>query len=180
MASGGAFKPCLTRAPAIHGREAAATKAMWYEREAAMMPDDRDDLLTLGRAVLAAQPFSAHLGTQLTVFAQGQAELTLQFKPEFAQQFGFVHGGVISYLADNAITFAGGSVLGSDVLTAEYKINYLQPAQGERLIARASVIASSRRQAVCRCDILAQRDGQEYLCAAAQGTIVKRGESALG
>lgn len=145
-----------------------------------MMPDDRDSLLSLGRAVLAAQPFSAHLGTQLTIFTQGQVELALPFKPEFAQQFGFVHGGVIGYLADNALTFAGGAVLGPDVLTAEYKINYLKPAQGERLIARASVVASSSRQAVCRCDILAQRDGLEYICAVAQGTIVKRGESAQG
>ncbi|MGZ3601139.1 MAG: PaaI family thioesterase [Ktedonobacterales bacterium] len=145
-----------------------------------MMPDNPDDLLALGRTVLAAQPFSAHLGTQLTVFSQGQVELVLPFKPEFAQQFGFVHGGVISYLADNAITFAGGCVLGTDVLTAEYKINYVKPAQGERLIARAGVVSSSSRQAVCRCDILTVRDGQEYICAVAQGTVVKRGETSRG
>ena len=145
-----------------------------------MLPDDRTDLLALGRAVLATQPFSAHLGTQLAVFSPERVELILPFKPEFAQQFGFIHGGVISYLADNAITFAGGAVLGPDVLTAEYKINYVKPAQGERLIARASVVASSSRQAVCRCDILAQRDGQEYICAVAQGTIVKRSENSPG
>jgi uncharacterized protein (TIGR00369 family) len=143
-------------------------------------PDDANELLALGRAVLAAQPFSAHLGTQLTAFTQCQVELTLPLKPEFAQQFGFVHGGVISYLADNAITFAGGTVLGLDVLTAEYKINYIRPAQGERLIARSAVVASSSRQAVCRCDIFALRDGQEYICAVAQGTIVKRGDNSQG
>lgn len=142
-----------------------------------MSPNDPDELLALGRAVLAAQPFSVHLGAQLTLFVQGQVELILPVKPEFAQQFGFAHGGVISYLADNAITFAGGSVLGPNVLTAEYKINYVKPAQGERLIARAGVISSSSRQAVCRCDILAARDGQEYICAVAQGTIVKRVEN---
>lgn len=145
-----------------------------------MLPNDRTDLLALGRAVLAAQPFSSHLGTQLAVFSSERVELILPYKPEFAQQFGFVHGGVISYLADNAITFAGGAVLGPDVLTAEYKINYVKPAQGERLIARASVVASSSRQAICRCDILAQRDGQEYICAVAQGTIVKRSENNQG
>jgi uncharacterized protein (TIGR00369 family) len=144
------------------------------------MPDDVNDLLAFGRAVLAAQPFSAHMGTQLTIFTQGQVELILPLKPEFAQQFGFVHGGVISYLADNAITFAGGTVLGPDVLTAEYKINYIRPAQGEQLIARSTVVAFSSRQAVCRCDILALRDGQEYVCAVAQGTIVRRGESSQG
>lgn len=63
------------------------------------------------------------------------------------------------------------------MLTAEYKINYVRPAQGEHLIARASVLTSTSRQAVCRCDIFAVRDGQEYICAVAQGTIVKRGEN---
>jgi uncharacterized protein (TIGR00369 family) len=89
-----------------------------------------DEMLAFGQSVLASQPFSVLLGAQLTSFAQGNAEIALQIKPEHLQQFGFVHGGVLSLLADNAITFAGGSVLGADVLTAEYKINYVRPAQG--------------------------------------------------
>lgn len=133
-----------------------------------------DDLYALGQAVLAAQPFSVLLGTQLIVFEPGRAELVLPLKPEFAQQAGYVHGGVISYLVDNALTFVGGSVLGADVLTAEFKINYLKPAQGEQLSARASVVTASRRQAVCRCDIVCERAGVEHLCATALGTIVGR------
>ncbi len=132
------------------------------------------DFLALGREVLAMQPFSALLGTQLLAFAPGEVEMALLLKPEFSQQAGYAHGGVISYLADNALTFAGGSALGVEVLTAEYKINYLAPGQGERLIARATVVGKSRRQAVCRCDIFAERDGGEYLCATALGTIVGR------
>jgi uncharacterized protein (TIGR00369 family) len=133
-----------------------------------------EELLALGRSVLAAQPFSVLLGARLVAFAPGTAELELAVRPEFAQQLGYVHGGVISFLADNALTFVGGSVLSPEVLTAEYKVNYVRPAQGERLIARASVVASGGRQAVCRCDIFAVREGQEYLCATALGTIVAR------
>jgi uncharacterized protein (TIGR00369 family) len=133
-----------------------------------------DDLVSLGRSILAAQPFSAFLGAQLRVLIPGMAELELALKPAFAQQFGYVHGGVLSYMADNALTFAGGSLLGPEVLTAEYKISYLKPAQGQQLIARASVVGQSGRQAVCRCDVFAVRNGQEYLCATALGTIVAR------
>jgi len=132
------------------------------------------DFLALGRDVLAQQPFSVLLGTQLTAFAPGEVEMTLPLKPEFRQQAGFTHGGVISYLADNALTFAGGSALGIEVVTAGYTINYISPGQGERLIARASVVGKGSRQAVCRCDIFAVQDGAEYLCATALGTIVGR------
>lgn len=134
------------------------------------------DLLALGRRILAEQPFSVLLGTELTAFAAGRAELTLVVRPEHRQQHGFVHGGVVGYLADNALTYAGGSVLpGQGVVTSEYKINYLRPALGESLIARATVLYAGKSQAVCRCDVLAVTAGEEKLCATAQGTIVPIG-----
>jgi uncharacterized protein (TIGR00369 family) len=93
--------------------------------------------------------------------------------PSLLQQHGFVHGGVVSYLADNALTFAGGSLLG-DCVTAEYKLNYLRPAvKADKLIAVASVVGSGKTQAVCRCDVYMLRGDERTLCAAAQGTIRK-------
>jgi len=136
-----------------------------------------DDLLKLGKEILAAQPFSRHVGAELTQFSEGRAELTIPVAHHLEQQNGFVHGGVISYAADNVLTFAGGSTLGPKVLTSEYKINYLKPAVGSHLIARATVVASSKNQAVCRCEIFAVNEDQEQLCAAAQGTISRFGES---
>lgn len=128
------------------------------------------------RQILNAQPFSRLLGTELNRFEPGQAELELPLTERLGQQHGYVHGGVISYLADNALTFAGGSVLG-DSLTAEYKINYLRPASGKRLIARAEVVRGGRRQAVCQCRIFAINDDDEYLVALATGTIFPVGEA---
>jgi len=125
------------------------------------------------RGVLASQPFSASLGTRLDSIEPGRVQLSLPIKAELLQQHGFVHGGVIAYLADNALTFAGGSVLG-DSLTSEFKINYARPAIGPgMLIAEALSVADGKTQAVCRCDIYVSRDAERKLCAVAQGTIRK-------
>jgi len=134
-----------------------------------------DNLLALGQKVLSSQPFSTLVGAELTAFSPGQAELTIPITPQLKQQHGFVHGGVISYAADNALTFAGGSLLGPAIVTSEYKINYLRPAMGTALIARATVLYSSQTQAVCRCEVFVVADGEEDLCAVAQGTIARMG-----
>ena len=132
-----------------------------------------DEMLSYGRKMLAAQPFSVMVGAQMETFGPGHAEISLPVRPSLLQQHGFVHGGVLSYLADNTLTFAGGSVLG-DCVTAEYKLNYLRPAKNaQRLIAVATVVGSGKTQAVCRCDVFMLRDGERVLCAAAQGTIRK-------
>lgn len=129
------------------------------------------DLTALGRSVLQQQPFSRYLGTELVSLERGRAVLALTIRPEFRQQHGFVHGGVVSYLIDNAITFAGGSVLGERVVTVEYKVNYLRPAKGERLIATVTVESSGTRLAVCRCEVVSIDAGGETRCAVGQGTI---------
>jgi uncharacterized protein (TIGR00369 family) len=132
-----------------------------------------EDMLTWGRQVLAAQPFSVLLGAELVGFSQGSAELKVPIKPELRQQHGFVHGGVLSYAADNALTYAGGSALGPGVVTAEFKINYVRPATGDFIVARATVIHAGANQAVCRCEVYAFSAGSETLCATAQGTIAR-------
>jgi uncharacterized protein (TIGR00369 family) len=135
-----------------------------------------DDLLQLGKQALASQPFSVLIGAELTGYSSGWAELTIPITPQLKNQHGFVHGGVISYAADNALTFVGGSVLGPAVLTSEYKINYLRPAKGTALIARATVVYSSKAQAVCHCDVFIVDEGKERLCAVSQGTIARIGQ----
>lgn len=130
------------------------------------------DMQALGERVLAAQPFSRFLGARLDRFVEGEAQLSLALRPEFLQQHGRPHGGILSYLADNALTFAGGSLYG-DGLTLEFKINYTKAAKGDTLVARARVEGSGRQAAVCRCDLFSvAEDGSETLCAVAQGTIM--------
>ena len=130
------------------------------------------ELFEFGKEILASQPFSALLGTELEIFEPGNAVLTLVVRGELKQQHGFVHGGVLSYLADNALTYAGGSVLG-DSVTSEYKINYLRPAIGKKLVAKATVLSSGKNQAVCQCSVIAVGEDGERVVAVAQGTIIK-------
>ena len=130
------------------------------------------ELFNFAKNILQSQPFSSMLGTELKLFEKGKAILELKIRADLKQQHGFVHGGIISYLADNALTFAGGSVLG-DSLTSEYKINYLRPALGEKLIAKASVLYAGKTQSVCKCEIIVINNEVEKLVAVAQGTIVK-------
>ena len=128
-----------------------------------------------GKKILESQPFSVLLGTQLDVLEFDLAVLSLKIRNELKQQHGFVHGGVISYLVDNALTYAGGSVLG-DSVTSEYKINYLRPAIGDQLVAKAKVLSSGKKQAVCLCEVIAISESGEKFVAVAQGTISKVGD----
>lgn len=135
---------------------------------------DTGDLLAFGQGVLAQQPFSVLLGTELLELEPGRAVLALALTDRLKQQHGYAHGGVVGYLADNGLAYVGGSVLGN-VVTSEYKINYLHPAMGQRLMARAVVISAGKRQAVCECRVYAVDQGSEKLVAVAQGTIAKVG-----
>jgi len=130
-------------------------------------------LLAMGRGMLASQPFSVLIGAEMHALAPGEADLQVPLTAQLQQQNGFAHGGIVSYLADNALTFAGGTALRMPVVTSEFKINYVRPAIGERLVARARAVHTGSSQAVCTCEIFAVNDGVEKLCALAQGTIAR-------
>ncbi|MER6671892.1 PaaI family thioesterase [Streptomyces sp. NPDC000983] len=131
--------------------------------------------LEQARVILAAQPFSALLGARLTAFGEGEAVLEVDIREELLQQYGFVHGGVLGYAADNALTFAAGTVAGAGLITAGFTIDYLRPARGEVLRARARVVRAGRTRVVARCDLsTVEGGGAPALCAVAQGTIAVR------
>ncbi|MFT3777502.1 MAG: PaaI family thioesterase [Ottowia sp.] len=128
--------------------------------------------LEIAQQVLRSQPFSQQLGADLTRFSSEGVELRIPITERIKQQNGFVHGGVVSYAADNSLTFAGGLALGAAVVTSEFKINYVRPALGQVLVARANVVHAGRTQAVCSCRIFCIDGEDEMLGAIAQGTIV--------
>jgi uncharacterized protein (TIGR00369 family) len=128
--------------------------------------------IELARQILRAQPFSRLIGASVAAFGGGEAVLEIPVRAELLQQNGFVHGGVLAYAADNALTLAAGSALGPSVLTAGFTISYLRPAQGPLLRARASVVHAGKRQAVSRCDVFVAAGDEETLCAVAQGTVM--------
>lgn len=140
------------------------------------MPFEPGETFTLrdAQAVLAAQPFADVVGGELTEFHDGRAELRIPLDHRHQQQDGVVHGGVTSYAADNALTFAAGAAVGPDVWTAGYSIDYLSRVLGDELIARAETIRAGSHLITVRAELFDHREQGEHLCAVAQGTIARR------
>ena len=125
--------------------------------------------------VLANQPFSSLIGAELIEFGEGQACLRVPISSRVQQQDGYVHGGVLAYCVDNAVTFAAGTVLGPSIVTRGIVVEYLRPATGVELIAHASITHVTSRYATCRSDVyVVSKSSSKYLCAVGQGTVHRR------
>lgn len=126
------------------------------------------------RASFARQSIMALIGARLSRVEAGLVEIALPYRPELCQQHGFFHAGVTSTIADSAGGYAAFSLFPADasVLTTEFKINLLAPADGERLRALGRVIKPGRTLTVCEVEVFALKDGKEKLCAKLLQTLM--------
>jgi uncharacterized protein (TIGR00369 family) len=110
----------------------------------------------------------------LPIVEHGRTEIHLPHWQGIEQQHGFVHGGVIGMIADSAAGYAAMTLVSASasVLTVEYKMNLVAPADGEMLVARGAVVRPGRTLIVTRAEVFAVRDGKETLCALMQQTIM--------
>lgn len=127
------------------------------------------------RDSFARQSFMTTLGALLTSVKPGQVEIQVPHRESLLQQHGLFHGGLVGTIADNAGGYASFSLMGVEdsVLTVEYKLNLMAPAQGELLVARGHVVRPGRTVTVSRADVWVVRDGKEHLCATMQGTFMR-------
>jgi uncharacterized protein (TIGR00369 family) len=125
------------------------------------------------RAQLAAIGFRQLLGAELDELGLGSCTVSVARRPEMLQHLGMFHGGVSAFLVDHGATIAAATIVrpGQAVLTAEYKLNLLAPATGQRLICRARVIRPGNNLTVVAADVFSIADGQEKQTAAALATI---------
>lgn len=125
-------------------------------------------------SIVASQGAMRLLGARLTEVDEGVAEFEVDFRPELSQQNGFFHAGIVSTLIDTAGGCAGATLMppGSGVLTVEFKVNLLAPADGEKLRARGEVIKSGRTLTITQGKVFVTKDGKETLCALMQQTLI--------
>lgn len=123
------------------------------------------------RSNIKRQGFMTHVGAEISELSRGFCELSVARRPELLQQNGFFHGGVTAFLIDNATTIAAATVKGQAALTAEYKLNLLSPASGERLICRARVVKPGRQLSIVSADVFCIIDGVEKHTATALASI---------
>jgi uncharacterized protein (TIGR00369 family) len=110
----------------------------------------------------------------MAVVEPGYTEIHLPHKPEITQQHGYIHGGVVGMIADSAAGYAASTLTAAEagVLTVEYKLNLLAPAEGQLLIAEGSVVRYGRTLIVTRAEVFAVSHGRKTQCALMQQTII--------
>ena len=98
----------------------------------------------------------------------------MRHRTELTQQHGYFHAGVTASIADSASGYAAYTMMPADssVLTVEYKINLVAPAQGDVLIARGRVLRAGRTLKICTADVFVVNGEQEILCATSLSTIM--------
>lgn len=120
----------------------------------------------------AVMPF---IGAKLTSVQPGHVEIELPYQRHLTQQHGFFHAGIVTIIADSAGGYAALSLMpsGANVLSVEFKMNLLSPADGEKLVARGEVIRAGKTLTVCQSNVYSVKAGQEKQCAMMQMTLMQ-------
>lgn len=118
-------------------------------------------------------PFVEHLGITLEGLGPGWCEAKLELQPWHLQQTGVAHAGVIATLADHTAGAAATTPLapGEYVVSAEFKINLLRGARGERLHCRAEVLKPGKTLSVVEAVVYVERAGKREMVAKLNATM---------
>ncbi|MCZ7656231.1 MAG: PaaI family thioesterase [Rhodocyclaceae bacterium] len=125
------------------------------------------------RGSFARQQVMRLIGAEMGALAPGHCEIRLPFRADLTQQNGFFHAGITSTIVNSAGGYAGLTLMpaGADVLTVEFKLNLLAPADGDLLVAEGQVLKSGRNLVITRGEVYAIRDGKATHCATMQQTL---------
>lgn len=126
------------------------------------------------RQSFARQGIMAHIGAELVLVEAGRCRIRLPYSDALSQQHGYFHGGITTTIADSACGYAGFSLMPADasVLTIEYKVNFLAPADGELLVATGRVIKPGRSVIVSQAEVVVLKSGEERICATMTETMM--------
>lgn len=129
------------------------------------------------RASFARLTLMHTIGARLRSVTPGEVEIELPVREDLTQHTGFVAAGILTTIVDVAGGYAAMTLMpaGATVLTVEYKVNFVAPAEGERMIARARVAKAGRTLSVCTGDVFAERAGRETLVATMLATMMTVG-----
>jgi uncharacterized protein (TIGR00369 family) len=126
------------------------------------------------RASFARQELLNTLHGKIAFISPGELHIEAPFDERFTQQDGFLHAGIVATLMDSACGYAAYTLMPADsrVLSVEFKVNFLNPARGERFRAEGRVAKSGRTVSVCEGKLFALENGKSSLVAMMQATMI--------
>jgi uncharacterized protein (TIGR00369 family) len=121
-----------------------------------------------------AQGLMATLGARLVHVDDGEVHIVLPNDARLTQQHGYAHAGAIASVVDSACGYAAltRAPEGHEVVTVEFKVNFVRPAVGERFLAIGTVRTSGRLVSVCTGEVRAETGAQSTVVAIMQATIM--------
>jgi len=120
------------------------------------------------------QTLMSSLGAELEEVSPGEVVISLPFRSDLCQQEGFIHAGVLTAIVDSACGYAAMTLMPeqSEVLTVEYKVNFLRPARGERFQAKGRVLKAGKTLTVCLGEVFSWEGDKSQLVAMMQATMI--------
>ena len=126
------------------------------------------------RASFEKQAVMKLIGANLLKLSPGEAVIEFAYDRSLTQQNGYIHAGVVTTLVDSACGYAAYTLMPADsnVLTVEYKVNFMAPAQGERFRGIGRVLRAGRTITVCAGEVIALEGGREQVVASMLATMI--------
>jgi len=126
------------------------------------------------RSSFKKQGIMETVGARLVRIVPGEVEIEFPFSLSLSQHNGYIHAGVMTTVVDSACGYAAYTLMApdADVLSIEYKINFMSPAIGESFKGVGRVVKAGRTITVCAGEVMAVSNGQEKVIAVMQATMI--------
>jgi uncharacterized protein (TIGR00369 family) len=130
------------------------------------------------RAAFLAEDFSRgfikYCQFQAEVVEKGYFQSRVLIEEHHRQQDGFVHAGVMATMADHTAGYAAFTTVPEEfqILTIEFKINFLRPANGDSLVCRSRVIREGSQIIISESEVFDLKGENETIVAKGLVTLM--------
>jgi uncharacterized protein (TIGR00369 family) len=134
------------------------------------------DFIQTVKMSFSKQGLMRHLGATMDVIEPGHVSITMPYSDDLTQQHDYFHAGSLTSIVDSACGYAALTLMppNTEVLTIEFKVNFVSSAIGDRVVAHGRVVKPGSIVTVCQGEVFAMNEGGEKICALMQATMLSR------
>ena len=134
------------------------------------------DFIPTVKKSFSKQGLMRHLGATMDVVEPGHVSIIMPYSNDLTQQHDYYHAGSLTSIVDSACGYAALTLMppNTEVLTIEFKVNFVSPAIGDHVIAHGRVVKPGSLVTVCQGEVVAMQNGSEKVCAIMQATMLCR------